>query len=406
MVLGQYNIEFFGVGIHLFAFVIALVLFLWNITFENSSGRSRTVNLLLIFSMIRTLNKAALLIILPTYPAFFMSMPATIMVFIDNLSILLLQLFAVSFVAEKTSADGTGKGIAMNIAYIFTGIVSLIYVANIFVSVGDAPLYNKLASDGTYVNGLTSFTKPILFLAFFLMLVFFLVRGNRRLLKKERAVLIVFAILPIINQFSYTFYWGNEINTDLMAYAVLGIIAVFYDRIRMDEEFQKQGDTIDKLAYESEHDSLTGLLLPNVFKNNVNTVLEAETSRDCCIAIIDIDGFKEINAVYGRQFGDTLLAEVGNQLTRNARYDDIIGRLAGDEFGIFFKCEVRYFDNLVQKIRDALDFELDGVQVTCSIGAARVSDEDSDYDYIYDLADKALTGAKREGDASYHLISR
>ena len=82
MVLGQYNIEFFGVGIHLFAFVIALVLFLWNITFENSSGRSSTVNLLLIFSMIRTLNKAALLIILPTYPAFFMSMTATIMVFI------------------------------------------------------------------------------------------------------------------------------------------------------------------------------------------------------------------------------------------------------------------------------------------------------------------------------------
>ena len=47
---------------------------------------------------------------------------------------------------------------------------------------------------------------------------------------------------------------------------------------------------------------------------------------------IDVDRFKLLNDMYGHSFGDRVLIEVASRLRSAVREEDLVGRLAGDEF--------------------------------------------------------------------------
>ena len=50
------------------------------------------------------------------------------------------------------------------------------------------------------------------------------------------------------------------------------------------------------------------------------------------VAIVDIDGLKEINDLHGHLAGDAVLARVGECLKRGFRSVDVVARYGGDEF--------------------------------------------------------------------------
>jgi diguanylate cyclase (GGDEF)-like protein len=50
------------------------------------------------------------------------------------------------------------------------------------------------------------------------------------------------------------------------------------------------------------------------------------------VALIDLDGFKEINDEHGHGFGDRLLRETCAAWSRELRRGDLLGRYGGDEF--------------------------------------------------------------------------
>ncbi len=50
------------------------------------------------------------------------------------------------------------------------------------------------------------------------------------------------------------------------------------------------------------------------------------------VGVIDLDGFKGINDVYGHQHGDLFLQEVSRRIAAALRGSDMLGRLGGDEF--------------------------------------------------------------------------
>ena len=85
---------------------------------------------------------------------------------------------------------------------------------------------------------------------------------------------------------------------------------------------------------EAEHvassDSLTGLrnrfALEGQIERRLSTVLPF------CVAIIDINSFKQVNDEHGHLAGDELLKQFSAKLTSVCRSTDLIGRWGGDEF--------------------------------------------------------------------------
>ena len=77
--------------------------------------------------------------------------------------------------------------------------------------------------------------------------------------------------------------------------------------------------------------------------------------RSAVIAILDLDGFKQVNDQFGHQSGDEVLSIVGQRLSMASRDSDLIGRLGGDEFALLLP-DVRPEDaqTFVARIRASL----------------------------------------------------
>jgi len=104
---------------------------------------------------------------------------------------------------------------------------------------------------------------------------------------------------------------------------------------------QRQQDRIQYLESLAIRDDLTGLLNRRGFMQALKreTLLARRDKKACGILImIDLDGFKQINDMWGHAVGDAYLKTVATVLTNEARSTDFVGRLGGDEFAILLPC--------------------------------------------------------------------
>jgi diguanylate cyclase (GGDEF)-like protein len=71
------------------------------------------------------------------------------------------------------------------------------------------------------------------------------------------------------------------------------------------------------------------------------------------VCMLDLDGFKAVNDGYGHACGDLLLVEVARRLREIIRGEDVVARLAGDEFVLILRY-VRDADELNGALRRIL----------------------------------------------------
>jgi diguanylate cyclase (GGDEF)-like protein len=89
-----------------------------------------------------------------------------------------------------------------------------------------------------------------------------------------------------------------------------------------------------KLAAQASSDALTGL----ANRRTLDERLAAELARASrhgtllSVAVIDIDHFKQVNDRGGHEAGDQMLVWVADCLSRQARAEDTLARIGGDEF--------------------------------------------------------------------------
>ena len=90
-----------------------------------------------------------------------------------------------------------------------------------------------------------------------------------------------------------------------------------------------------RLRHRADHDGLTGLLNRAAFHVRLTERVAAAHASGAALslALIDLDRFKLVNDGHGHPAGDAVLAEFADRLRGNARGDDVIGRLGGEEFG-------------------------------------------------------------------------
>ncbi len=153
-------------------------------------------------------------------------------------------------------------------------------------------------------------------------------------------------------------------------------------------------------------DPLTGLYNRRHF-SRVLDQLFAEAQRyggDLSCAMIDLDGYKQLNDTHGHQVGDQLLVLAGKVITANLRRMDIAARYGGDEFVLLLPhASSPEAAGVVQRIRE--EFRRgsgiilrrnDGV--TMSVGVASLlGAAPPTADQLVAAADVALYRAKESG---------
>jgi predicted signal transduction protein with EAL and GGDEF domain len=89
-------------------------------------------------------------------------------------------------------------------------------------------------------------------------------------------------------------------------------------------------------------DSLTDLPNRRQFFDRLNGLVErcARERRRFAVGLIDLDGFKAINDLYGHVAGDKVLVESGRRMQEICAPSIFLARLGGDEFGVLLDVDV------------------------------------------------------------------
>lgn len=80
-------------------------------------------------------------------------------------------------------------------------------------------------------------------------------------------------------------------------------------------------------------DRMTRLLTHTAFKEAAeDTLRQPAPATPACLAMLDIDGFRAINAEHGLPMGDVVIKTLARLLRQRARTGDFAGRFGGEEF--------------------------------------------------------------------------
>jgi len=102
---------------------------------------------------------------------------------------------------------------------------------------------------------------------------------------------------------------------------------------RLTEAQSKLRDANKALERRANFDGMTGLLSRDSFFNQLERMRVAE--RTSILMIVDVDHFKKINDNFGHPVGDRALVLLGRVFRKTLRQQDLVGRIGGEEFGIF-----------------------------------------------------------------------
>jgi diguanylate cyclase (GGDEF)-like protein len=152
--------------------------------------------------------------------------------------------------------------------------------------------------------------------------------------------------------------------------------------------------------HEALHDPLTGLPNRVQFGEWLERRLAHADLAPIGIALMDLDGFKEINDTLGHQTGDAVLIGVARRLLATVAPDTLVVRLGGDEFAMLAPpgMERDELEAMCRRIRTelAVAMSIDSLSVNmgASIGIAVAPTDGRDVDTLLRRADVAMYAAK------------
>ncbi|MBB3612718.1 EAL domain-containing protein [Rhizobium sp. BK602] len=220
-----------------------------------------------------------------------------------------------------------------------------------------------------------------------------------------------FVVAAIVNGAFIAFFISSTQPTFIaiainMLLVCVGMISIVLTNYRNFERMVVSQQRTEVLSNENfklaNMDSLTDLPNRRAFFAHLET--ELRTARDAGtrlgLGVIDLDGFKPVNDLYGHSVGDRLLIEVGKRLS-SALKASAAFRLGGDEFAIiapYIPDDAQLVINanaIVEQLRAPYHMPEGTVQISASMGIAVFPDLASTREQLFDRADYALYHAKR-----------
>ena len=168
----------------------------------------------------------------------------------------------------------------------------------------------------------------------------------------------------------------------------------------------KRTQQMEMATLKSLTDALTGLHNRDYLEKRLQELLD--NGHAGALFMIDLDNFKEINDTYGHIVGDKTLQIFAEVLKTYSREDDIICRLAGDEFVTFYP-ELTSREIAAKKAAEIIHLFSEKMSslgyagvVSVSIGIM-MAKGDEDFVSLYNNADKSLYFVKNNGKNAYHF---
>jgi len=139
---------------------------------------------------------------------------------------------------------------------------------------------------------------------------------------------------------------------------------------------QASAQHLERLALE---DAMTGIANRRCLEQVAAEGLRADLAaggRKLCLALIDVDHFKQVNDGHSHLVGDKVLQVIAALLTEHVRENDLAARLAGDEFVLLLRTDLAKASEICERVRRAVaDYKWSaisaGLSVTVSLGVAQ-----------------------------------
>lgn len=163
-------------------------------------------------------------------------------------------------------------------------------------------------------------------------------------------------------------------------------------------DISKRREAENKLRFESEHDSLTGVYRREYFQK-----VEKKIKKPFTILLVDINGLKEANDKYGHLVGDKLIIDTA-QLLHNfvrtqtwKREEDFVVRWGGDEFIVVLnKCGNETAKKILSRLMENVaDYnrrkpELKKIKFSVGIGASDTFQNGGEIANVIEKADEEM----------------
>ncbi len=232
------------------------------------------------------------------------------------------------------------------------------------------------------------------------------------------AAFIVAAVINIsfVTYFSFagiTSFLGMAVNLVLVSVALLLVVTVQYRHFSAAVTARAKLETAN---HENERlanlDSLTGLSNRRQFFARLEQDFSNAKGRRLAVGLIDLDGFKPVNDLYGHTAGDSLLYEVGQRLLAFVGDSGHVARLGGDEFAFIVddcpdnEALIGLGEEICAALRTPFVLSDSTVQISGSIGFSVYPELAEDVHQLYERADYALYKGKESNRGHALLFSK
>ncbi len=170
---------------------------------------------------------------------------------------------------------------------------------------------------------------------------------------------------------------------------------------------------LDDHAHDATHDNLTGLANRMAFEATIDrTLIEVTESLIsvrpvlAAVAVIDLNRFKEINASFGHEVGDAVVAEIAQRLVRSLPPGATAARIGGDSFAILLSDIVSLDDameqaeTLLTAVTGLIEIDEGALHIDAAMGIAVAPLHGITRNVLIRRADVAMYAAKERPESA------
>ena len=186
---------------------------------------------------------------------------------------------------------------------------------------------------------------------------------------------------------------GGYPATELIA-ALLWMVIAGIAGFTLSELVRQRELLAGRLELAARTDALTGLPNRRAWDEELERELlhAARGETALCVALLDLDYFKQFNDLNGHPAGDAHLKEVAALWRDRLRSADLIARYGGEEFAVLLTAtDVVQAEGVIESLRSSVPLD-----ETVSAGVAQWDGSESGLE-LFARADSALYDAKRAG---------